>query len=325
MKIIDVINLKKYFPIRGGVFLQVQGWVKALENVTLSIEENSVVGVVGESGCGKTTLAKLIVKIHEPTDGKIIFHKNGEHDITYKLGRVHSMFRRDVQMIYQNPFDSLDPRMNIYDIIAEPLRAHKVFENKKEEKEYVKELLERVGLNADMLERYPHEFSGGQRQRIAIARAIALKPRLILCDEPTSALDVSVQNQIINLLFKLREEYKMSYLFISHNLDVVQYLSDRIYVMYLGSVVEEGRAEDIFTNPRHPYTISLIQAVPGWNPRQKKFSKITLTGEPPSPINPPSGCPFHPRCPYAQDVCKTEKPKLLGEDHKVACYFPQGT
>ncbi|HOJ94636.1 MAG TPA: dipeptide/oligopeptide/nickel ABC transporter ATP-binding protein, partial [Fervidobacterium nodosum] len=200
MTILKIEKVKKYFPIRAGVFLQVRGWVKALEETSLTIEENNVIGIVGESGCGKTTLAKIIVKIHEPTSGRILyFNKEGEHDITKKHDNSLIKFRRDVQMIYQNPFDSLDPRMSIGEIIAEPLRAHKVFTNKKEEKEYIKELLEIVGLNANMLERYPHEFSGGQRQRIAIARAIALKPRLIVCDEPTSALDVSVQNQIINL------------------------------------------------------------------------------------------------------------------------------
>ncbi|WP_448379369.1 ABC transporter ATP-binding protein [Fervidobacterium sp.] len=323
-KIVDLVGLKKYFPIRAGVFLQVKGWVKALESVTLSIAENTVIGVVGESGCGKTTLAKLLVKIHEPTDGKVIFYKDGkEHDITNKLGDVRSVFRRDVQMIYQNPFDSLDPRMSIYDIIAEPLKAHKIFEHKAEERDYIKELLQKVGLTPDMLDRYPHEFSGGQRQRIAIARAIALKPRLVVCDEPTSALDVSVQNQIINLLFKLRSEYNMSYLFISHNLDVVRYLSDRIYIMYLGNVVEEGDSEEVFSKPLHPYTITLMHAIPDWNPKVRKFHKLVLEGEPPSPINPPSGCPFHPRCQYAQNICKKEKPALLGEKHKVACHFPQ--
>ncbi|MGC9771621.1 peptide/nickel transport system ATP-binding protein [Fervidobacterium changbaicum] len=324
-KIIDLVNLKKYFPIRAGVFLQIKGWVKALENVSLSIQKDKVIGVVGESGCGKTTLAKLIVKIHEPTEGKILFFKDEkEYDVTRKLGDVSSAFRRDIQMIYQNPFDSLDPRMSIYEVIAEPLRAHRIFENRKEEQEYVKELMQKVGLNPDMLSRYPHEFSGGQRQRIAIARAIALKPRLIVCDEPTSALDVSVQNQIINLLASLRSEYHMSYLFISHNLDVVRYLSDRIYIMYLGNVVEEGNSDEVFSRPLHPYTISLMQAIPDWNPKARKFHKLTLEGEPPSPINPPSGCPFHPRCPYAQDVCKKEKPQLTGVEHKVACHFPQG-
>ncbi len=325
MTILKLEKVKKYFPIRAGVFLQVRGWVKALEETSLTIEENNVIGIVGESGCGKTTLAKIIVKIHEPTSGRILyFNDEGEHDITKNHGKSLIKFRRDVQMIYQNPFDSLDPRMSIGEIIAEPLRAHKVFPNKKEEKEYVKELLETVGLNANMLERYPHEFSGGQRQRIAIARAIAIKPRLIVCDEPTSALDVSVQNQIINLLVKLRESYNISYLFISHNLDVVRYISDRIYVMYLGNVVEEADAEELFNNPVHPYTISLMNSIPNWDPENRKLKNVKLEGEPPSPINPPLGCPFNPRCPFAQAICREQKPTLIGAKHKFACHFPQG-
>ncbi|MCX7653830.1 MAG: ATP-binding cassette domain-containing protein [Fervidobacterium sp.] len=274
---------------------------------------------------GKTTLAKIIAKIHEPTQGKIFYYKEGiEYDITKRLGKNRMQFRKEVQMIYQNPFDSLDPRMNIEQIIEEPLEAHSVFSNKKEQREYIKNLLLKVGLNPGMMERYPHEFSGGQRQRIAIARAIALKPKLIICDEPTSALDVSVQNQIVNLLAKLREEYKMSYLFISHNLDVVKYVSDKIYVMYLGNVVEESQSEELFSNPMHPYTISLIDSIPSWNPENRKLKHVRLEGEPPSPINPPPGCPFHPRCRFAQDICRVEKPVLSDGEHKVACHFPQG-
>lgn len=323
--VLKLENVKKYFPIRAGVFLQVKSWVRAVENVSLEVDENSIVGIVGESGCGKTTLAKLIVKIYKPTEGKITFYKDrGEYDITQGLHGIERTFRKDVQMIHQNPFDSLDPRMNIYQIISEPLRAHKIFDNKNEEREYVERLLEIVGLNTNMLERYPHEFSGGQRQRIAIARTLALNPRLIVCDEPTSALDVSVQNQIVNLLLKIQKEHKMSYLFISHNLDLIRYISNRIYVMYLGRVVEEGYSEDIFSHPLHPYTISLMQSVPGWDPMNRKLSTIKLEGEPPSPINPPPGCPFHPRCPYTQERCKLEDPELLGDIHKVACHFPHG-
>ncbi len=322
--VLNLENVKKYFPIRAGVFLQVKGWVRAVENVSLEVDEDSIVGIVGESGCGKTTLAKLIVKVYRPTEGRITFYKDGSrYDITQDLHSIERTFRKDVQMIHQNPFDSLDPRMNIYEIISEPLRAHKIFDNKKEEREYVKELLEIVGLNTNMLERYPHEFSGGQRQRIAIARALALNPRLLVCDEPTSALDVSVQNQIVNLLLKIQKEHKISYLFISHNLDLIRYISKRIYVIYLGRVVEEGFSRDVFSHPLHPYTISLMQSVPGWDPMIRKLGNIKLEGEPPSPINPPSGCPFHPRCPYTQERCKSEEPELLGDVHKVACHFPR--
>lgn len=324
MTVLEVENLKKHFPIRAGVFLQVRGWVRALEETSLTIEEDQVVGVVGESGCGKTTLAKTIAKIIEPTSGVVRFHHNGRVvEVTSRVSREDlALYRRNLQMVYQNPFDSLDPRMSILEIVAEPLRAHEVFKNKKEEREYVSQIIERVGLERSVLERYPHEFSGGQRQRIAIARAIALRPKLVICDEPTSALDVSVQNQIVNLLMQLREEFKMSYLFISHNLDLIHYVSDRVYVMYLGNVVEEAAATELFERPMHPYTYSLMGSIPSWDPRRRKLATLKLEGEPPSPINPPPGCPFHPRCAYSKGRCKVEKPKLEGEQHKVACFYP---
>uniref|UniRef100_A0A832I7Q3 ATP-binding cassette domain-containing protein n=1 Tax=Pseudothermotoga hypogea TaxID=57487 RepID=A0A832I7Q3_9THEM len=318
--IISLRKVKKYFPIRAGVFLQVIGWVRALEELDLDIKENETVGVVGESGCGKTTLGRIVARILQPTSGRIEFQGL---DVTKKAPKdIERLFRRTVQMVFQDPFNSLDPRMTIVDVVKEPLEAHRIFTSKKEMEDYVTDLLVRVGLHREHLSRYPHEFSGGQRQRIAIARAIALKPKLIVCDEPTSALDVSVQSQIVNLLQELREEYRMSYLFISHNLDLVYHMSDRLIVMYLGNVVEEGEAVEVFENPLHPYTRALMSAVPSWDPKQRKLSEVKLHGEPPSPVNPPSGCVFSTRCPYRLEKCEKEKPQLQGEQkHRVACFL----
>jgi oligopeptide/dipeptide ABC transporter ATP-binding protein len=318
--IVSLRKVKKYFPVRAGVFLQVIGWVRALEELDLDINDNETVGVVGESGCGKTTLGRIVARILQPTSGKIEFQGV---DVTKKAPKdIERLFRRSVQMVFQDPFNSLDPRMTIVDVVKEPLEAHRMFVSKKEMEDYVTDLLVRVGLHREHLSRYPHEFSGGQRQRIAIARAIALKPKLIVCDEPTSALDVSVQSQIVNLLQELREEYCMSYLFISHNLDLVYHMSDRLIVMYLGNVVEEGEAVEVFENPLHPYTRALMSAVPSWDPKQRKLSEVKLYGEPPSPINPPAGCVFSTRCLYKFDRCEREKPQLQGEQkHKVACFL----
>jgi len=318
--IVSLRKVKKYFPVRAGVFLQVIGWVRALEELDLDINDNETVGVVGESGCGKTTLGRIVARILQPTSGKIEFQGV---DVTKKAAKdIERLFRRSVQMVFQDPFNSLDPRMTIVDVVKEPLEAHRMFVSKKEMEDYVTDLLVRVGLHREHLSRYPHEFSGGQRQRIAIARAIALKPKLIVCDEPTSALDVSVQSQIVNLLQELREEYRMSYLFISHNLDLVYHMSDRLIVMYLGNVVEEGEAVEVFENPLHPYTRALMSAVPSWEPKQRKLSEVKLYGEPPSPINPPAGCVFSTRCLYKFDRCEREKPQLQGEQkHKVACFL----
>jgi len=318
--IVSLRKVKKYFPVRAGVFLQVIGWVRALEELDLDINDNETVGVVGESGCGKTTLGRIVARILQPTSGKIEFQGV---DVTKKAPKdIERLFRRSVQMVFQDPFNSLDPRMTIVDVVKEPLEAHRMFVSKKEMEDYVTDLLVRVGLHREHLSRYPHEFSGGQRQRIAIARAIALKPKLIVCDEPTSALDVSVQSQIVNLLQELREEYCMSYLFISHNLDLVYHMSDRLIVIYLGNVVEEGEAVEVFENPLHPYTRALMSAVPSWDPKQRKLSGVKLYGEPPSPINPPAGCVFSTRCLYKFDRCEREKPQLQGEQkHKVACFL----
>jgi len=319
-------KLKKYFPIRKGVFLQVAGHVKALEEVDFHIDEMENLGVVGESGCGKTTLGRVLTQIYEPTSGSLEYtDPNGEiHTIKKRMPKnVLKLFRRDIQMIFQDPFSSLDPRMTIGDILREPLEVHKMYSNKYEMEEYISYLLERVGLYPEYAARYPHEFSGGQRQRISIARAIALKPRMIVCDEPTSALDVSVQSQIVNLLKELQEEEKMSYFFISHNLDLVHHVSDRIMVMYLGSVMEEGKSEEVFNDTKHPYTKVLMKSVPNWDPKCRGLQDVKLQGEPPSPINPPKGCPFNTRCPNVMDICKKEKPSLINvsDNHKVACWL----
>ena len=316
MPIIKVTNLRKYFPIRSGVFLQISGYVKALETI----------GVVGESGCGKSTLGRTIIKIYNPTSGKITYtdRDGNSYDVSRKMKKsVEKSFRKDIQMIFQNPYDSLDPRMTISDVIKEPIETHKMFKSKKETNDYIAQLLTRVGLHPDYAQRYPHEFSGGQRQRIAIARSISMNPRLVICDEPTSALDVSVQSQIINLLKEIQKERKISYIFISHNLDVVYHMSDRIIVMYLGNVVEDATAEELFSNPKHPYTVALMNSIPSWEPTSRKLGTIHLEGEPPSPINPPKGCTFHPRCPHRMDICSKKIPltKKINDCHYVSCHL----
>ncbi len=326
MKIMSTVGLKKYFPIRSGVFLQVTGYVRALEAVDFEISQGETIGIVGESGCGKSTFGRTIVKIYEPTAGTITyFDPDGKsHDISKGLPRdVRPTFRKDVQMIFQNPFDSLDPRMTIRDIIREPIETHKLFGDAAAMDERVAELLTRVGLYPEYAQRYPHEFSGGQRQRIAVARSIAVNPRLLICDEPTSALDVSVQSQIINLLKEIQRETGMSLIFISHNLDVVHHMSDRIMVMYLGNVVESAPAAELFDEPAHPYTRALMSAIPSWNPKERRLGEVKLEGEPPSPINPPSGCPFHPRCPHSTAICHTARPEPaeVGGGHVCACHL----
>lgn len=326
MKILSAHRLKKYFPLKSGVFLQVSGYVKAVEEVDFEISEGETIGIVGESGCGKSTLGKTLVKIYEPTAGQIIYNdpNSTKYDISQSLTKnVFSTFRKDIQMIFQNPFDALSPRMTVRDIIREPLDTHKLFINTSERDEYIKDLLNKVGLDHEYARRYPHEFSGGQRQRIAIARSISINPRLLICDEPTSALDVSVQSQIINLLKTIQQETNMAFIFISHNLDVVYHMSDRIVVMYLGNIVESASSNSLFDMPLHPYTQALMSAIPSWDPKNKKLGRIKLDGEPPSPINPPSGCPFHPRCQYRLDICQREKPKPIeiSNDHLCACHL----
>jgi len=320
MTLLNVVNLKKYFPIRKGLFGRIVGYVKAVDNVSFSISENEVFSLVGESGSGKTTVARCILKLYDPTDGKIIFEGK---DITRLKGKDLKDYRRKVQAVFQNPFLSLNPRMRIADIVAEPLLAHMKMSRNEARKTAI-DVLERVGLSASLARRFPSDLSGGQAQRVAIARALALKPKLIVLDEPTSALDVSVQAQILNLLEDLSREYKLSYLLISHDLSVVRYISDRVGVMYLGNIVEDAPTEVLFESPLHPYTQALLSAVPEPDPSLKKLRKrIMLPGEPPSSISPPKGCRLHPRCPRVMDVCSKGEPPLIevGEAHKVKCWL----
>ena len=344
--LIDVRKLKKYFPIVGGVFRRPIGMVKAVDSVNLMIKRGQWLGLVGESGCGKTTLAKTAVRLLKPTDGHIYFDvpdevkaeieklesqgKNNsklnsllkENDLaTFSGNRVRS-FRRRAQLVHQDPFTSLDPRMKIKNIVGEPLTIHKILSGQALETA-VEELLNTVGLSAGQLNRYPHQFSGGQRQRIAIARALAMKPEFVAFDEPTSALDVSVQAQILNLLKELKSEFGLTYLYITHELLIAESVCDYIAVMYLGKVVEMAKPEEIFHKPLHPYSSSLVASTPVPDPN-RRVGRIVLPGEVPSPSNPPPGCTFHPRCSRASQECSELEPplELISEDHYVACYHP---
>lgn len=317
--LLRVENLKKYFPLRAGVFKKVVGWVKAVDGVSFEVFTGETLGIVGESGCGKSTLGMTILRLVEPTDGRIVF---AGQDITNLPPSKLRLIRKDMQMIFQDPFSSLNPRMTVQAIIEEGLKVHRVVPQSKMREE-IEMLLERVGLSRDYIRRFPHEFSGGQRQRISIARAIALRPRLVIADEALSSLDVSVRSQILELLRELKKEYSLTYLFISHDLAVVRQISHRILVMYLGKVVELAPKERFFNRPLHPYSIALISAVPIPDPEARR-SRIILKGDVPSPLRPPSGCRFHTRCPKAQSVC-TELEPLLQEmepGHFVACHFP---
>jgi len=316
--LVEVHNLKKYFPIRGWLFKTV-GYVKAVDDVSFYIGEKETYGLIGESGCGKTTLGRTILRLIEPTSGEVIF--DGTNLMKLHKRELKKM-RRYMQIVFQNPFSSLDPRMCVRDIIAIGLKAHTGLTDIEIDKKVLR-LLKLVGLKEEHMWRYPHELSGGQNQRVAIARAISLDPKFIVLDEPTSALDVSVQAQILNLLEDLQEKLKLSYLFISHDISVVGYISDRIGVMYLGKIVEEMNAEKIWENSMHPYTQSLISAVPIPSLEVRKKKRIVLRGEVPSPVNPPSGCRFHPRCPYAMDICKHKEPRIIEveNNHFVACHY----
>jgi len=322
MPLLEVKNLKKYFPVEKGFWRKTVGHVKAVDKVNLYINEGETLGVVGESGCGKTTLGRCILRAIEPTEGSILFRLNGDMiDIT-KLDRESlRATRRYTQMIFQDPYSSLDSRMTVLDIVGEPLLVNNLATGRKME-ERVKDLVKVVGLNVKHLKRYPHAFSGGQRQRIGIARALASNPKFIVADEPVSALDVSVQAQTLNLLQDLQARFKLTYLFISHDLSVIEHISDRVAIMYVGKVVELAKTEEFFLNPLHPYSEALLSALPKPDPRLR-MKRIILSGEVANPVNPPSGCYFHPRCKYAEEICKKEEPgwKEVNPDHFVACHF----
>jgi oligopeptide transport system ATP-binding protein len=320
--ILRVTDVVKHFPVKRGIIFKKEiGLVKAVDGVSLEVNPGETIGIVGESGCGKSTLARCIVRLLPITSGSIEFMGR---DITQLKGKELQRMRRDIMMVFQDPMASLNPRMRVGQIVAEPLVVHGEG-TPVERLRRVKEMLDRVGLNPEHYNRFPHEFSGGQRQRIGIARALALEPKVIVCDEPVSALDVSVQAQILNLLSDLQRDFNLTYVFIAHDLDVVRHVSDRVHVMYLGKVVEEGSAEDFYKHPRHPYAASLLSAVPVADPKRANMGgRVVLVGDLPSPLNPPSACRFHTRCPRAQEICSVDEPEMrpFEPGHRAACHFP---
>lgn len=318
--LIEVDNLYKEFPINGGLFGRKVGGVKAVNNVSFKIKKGETLGLVGESGCGKTTLGRSLLRLIEPTGGVVKF--NGVNILDLDGPKMRDM-RRKMQIIFQDPYASLNPRMTIGNILSEPMKIHKLYENKNDRVKRLKELLDQVQLPTDTLNKYPHEFSGGQRQRVCIARALAVEPEFIVCDEPVSALDVSVQAQVVNLLMDLQKDLGLTYLFIAHDLKVVEYISSRVAVMYLGNMVESAKSSELYGGARHPYTKALFSAIPQPDPT-KQMDRILLEGDIPSPMRPPSGCHFHPRCWMATESCKGDYPQVTSqsETHEYRCHNP---
>ncbi|WP_026576374.1 ABC transporter ATP-binding protein [Bacillus sp. UNC438CL73TsuS30] len=314
--LLQVEELKTYYPIKKGIFSKTVGHVKAVDGVTFTISPGETLGLVGESGCGKSTIGKTLIGLESPTQGQIFFQ--GQRISEYSNSEMKSI-RKDLQIIFQDPYSSLNPRKRVGDILGEALKVHKIVEYGEINKQ-VDYLLDIVGLPKNYKSRYPHEFSGGQRQRVGIARALSLNPKLIICDEPVSALDVSIQAQILNLLKDLQKEFQLTYLFIAHGLGAVKYISNRIAVMYLGKIVEVANTETIFKDPKHPYTKALLSAYPVPNPHMRTKEKIVIQGDVPSPANPPNGCRFHTRCPIAKAICREQEPLLKGGEHMVACF-----
>ncbi len=316
--LMEVRNLKKYFPIRSGIFGKTKSYVKAVDDISFDIYKGETLGLVGESGCGKSTTGRMLVDLLEPTEGKVLFDGT---DIRELKKRSRKELSKNIQIIFQDPYASLNPRMTIGEIIGEPMLVNKIAKGEELEKRVLR-LLNYVGLASYHKDRYPHEFSGGQRQRVGIARAISVNPKLIVCDEPVSALDVSIQAQVLNLLHDLQNEFDLTYLFIAHGLNVVKHISNRVGVMYLGKLVEIADDKSLYSSPKHPYTQALLSAIPVPDPKKKK-ERIILSGDVPNPINPPEGCRFHTRCNKCMEICKVKEPKIINleNNHKVACHL----